>query len=161
MAVSYMTQCIKYWTKRLQMPTNRYAHQGYKMPRSLDEAGRITWASHIHTLLFEHGFGYLFVSYLFVNLCHVFSSSWCQGLAVTSACGSSWTFLFTCFYIWIANTVGDANRFINIFTQRIKGISIQNWRSRLNELLKAEHYKYFKSLLNVERYFFYRFKLSR
>ena len=29
MAVSYMTQCIKYWTKLLQMPTNRYPHQCY------------------------------------------------------------------------------------------------------------------------------------
>ena len=29
--------------------------------------------------------------------CQVFSSSWCQGLAATSACGSSWTFLFTFF----------------------------------------------------------------
>ena len=38
---------------------------------------------------------HLFVSYANVNLCHFFSSSWCQGLAATSACGSSWTFLFT------------------------------------------------------------------
>ena len=36
-----------------------------------------------------------FVSYAHVNLSHFFSSSWCQGLAATSACGSSWTFLFT------------------------------------------------------------------
>ena len=35
---------------------------------------------------------HLFVSYAHVNLCHFFSSSWCQGLAATSACGSSWTF---------------------------------------------------------------------
>ena len=32
---------------------------------------------------------HLFVSYAHVNLCHFFSSSWCQGLAATSACGSS------------------------------------------------------------------------
>ena len=38
---------------------------------------------------------HLFVSYAHVNLCHIFSSSWYQGLAATSACGSSWTFLFT------------------------------------------------------------------
>ena len=37
----------------------------------------------------------LFISYAHVNLCHFFSPSWCQGLAVVSACGSSWTFLFT------------------------------------------------------------------
>ena len=38
---------------------------------------------------------HLFVSYAHVNLCHFFSSSWCQGLAATSAVGCSWTFLFT------------------------------------------------------------------
>ena len=38
---------------------------------------------------------HLFVSYAHVNLCHFFSSSWCQALAAISACGSSWTFLFT------------------------------------------------------------------
>ena len=37
-------------------------------------------------------FVHLFVSYAHVNLCHFFSSSWCRGLAVASACGSSWTF---------------------------------------------------------------------
>ena len=38
---------------------------------------------------------HLFVSCAHVKLCHCFSSSWCQGLAAASACGSSWTFLFT------------------------------------------------------------------
>ena len=38
---------------------------------------------------------HLFVSYVHVNLCHFLSSCWCQGLAATSACGSSWAFLFT------------------------------------------------------------------
>ena len=37
----------------------------------------------------------LFVGYVHINLCLFFSSSWCQGLAATSTCGSSWTFLFT------------------------------------------------------------------
>ena len=114
MAVSYMTQCIKYWLRLIQMPTHRYPHQCYKMLRSLDEAGRTTWASHVRTLLFTHGFG----------------------------------------YVWVANTVGDANRFISIFLQRMKDISIQNWRSRLNESSKAEHYNQFKSLLEVEKYLF-------
>ncbi|MEW8544974.1 MAG: reverse transcriptase family protein, partial [Candidatus Thiodiazotropha sp.] len=112
MAVFYMTQCIKYWIKLVQMPTHRYPHQCYKMLRSLDEAGRTTWASHIRSLLFEHGFG----------------------------------------YVWVANTVGDANRFIKIFKQRIKDISVQNWKSRIEESPKANHYKHFKSLLNVEKY---------
>ena len=38
---------------------------------------------------------HLLVSYAHVNLCHFFSSSWCQVLAAASARGSSWTFLFT------------------------------------------------------------------
>ena len=50
--------------------------------------------------------------------------------------------------------VGDANRFINIFSQRIKDISIQNWRSRLNDSSKAKHYRHFKSLLDIEKYLF-------
>ena len=54
------------------------------------------------TLLVVKGAGFcayraLFVSYAHVNLCHSFSSTWCQGLAASSACGSFWTFLFTFF----------------------------------------------------------------
>ena len=40
---------------------------------------------------------HLFVSYAHVKVCHFFSSSWFRGLAAASACGSSWTFLFTFF----------------------------------------------------------------
>ena len=52
------------------------------------------------TLLGEEGAGLcayrdLVVSYAHVNLCHFFFSSWCQGLAATSACGSYWTSLST------------------------------------------------------------------
>ena len=45
----------------------------------------------------EEGVGLLllFVSYAHIKLCHLFSSSWCQELAAISACGASWTFLFT------------------------------------------------------------------
>ena len=37
---------------------------------------------------------HLFVRYAHINLCDFFSSSSCQGLAATSACGASWTFMF-------------------------------------------------------------------
>ena len=40
---------------------------------------------------------HLFFGYAHVNLCHFFPFSWCRGLAAASACGSSWTFLFTFF----------------------------------------------------------------
>ena len=51
---------------------------------------------------------HLFVSFAHVNLCHFFSSSWYRELAATSACGSSWTFLFTFFHL--------SNLFKNWFT---------------------------------------------
>ena len=38
--------------------------------------------------------GHLFVNYAHVNMCHCFSSFWCRGLAVASACGFSWPCLF-------------------------------------------------------------------
>ena len=41
------------------------------------------------------------VSHAHVNLCHFSSSSWCQGLTATSACGSSWTFLVIFFFVII------------------------------------------------------------
>ena len=39
---------------------------------------------------------HLFVRYAHVNLCHFFLSSWCQGLAATSACCSACISMFTC-----------------------------------------------------------------
>ena len=50
---------------------------------------------------------HLFVSYTYVNLCHFFSSSWCRGLAAASACGSSWTFLFTFLIDNLCNTYSE------------------------------------------------------
>ena len=47
---------------------------------------------------------HLFVSYAHVNLSHIFSSSWCRGLAAASACGSSWTILFTFMHTLICVT---------------------------------------------------------
>ena len=65
---------------------------------------------------------HLFVSYAHVNLCHLFSSSLHQGLAVTSACGSSWTFLFIFlltfqhlfFVILLAKSIILNTSFVNI-----------------------------------------------
>ena len=54
---------------------------------------------------------HLFVSYAYVNLCHSLSSTWCQGLAVTYACGSSWTFLFTFLITFVFKTFID--KYIN------------------------------------------------
>ena len=112
LAVNYMTQAIKYWLKLLYMPNHRYPRQCYLMLKSLTDTGKITWATHIKSLLFEFGFG----------------------------------------YAWLANEVGNCSHFLNLFKQRIKDISIQNWRRNVTESPKADHYKYFKTNLNVETY---------
>lgn len=114
LAVFYIAQCIKYWVKLTQMPNHRYPRQCYLMLRSLTEAGKTTWTTHIKTLLFEYGFG----------------------------------------YAWIADNVGNSNAFIASFIQRIKDISLQNWRQSINDSPKADHYKYFKTHLDVEKYLF-------
>ena len=57
-------------------------------------------------------------------------------------------------YAWIADEVGDINSFLSNFTQRIKDISLQNWRSSINNSSKADHYKYFETQLDVEKYLF-------
>ena len=112
LAVSYMTQAIKYWLKLLYMPYNRYPRQCYLMLKSLTDAGKTTWTTHIKSLLFEYGFG----------------------------------------YAWIENEVGNSNYFLNLFKQRIKDISIQNWHQSITSSSKATHYKHFKSNLDVEKY---------
>ena len=75
------------------------------MLRSLSDAGKTTWASHIKNLLFEHDFG----------------------------------------YAWIADSVGNTNSFLNIFSQRIKDILLQTWRQSINDSPKADYYKYFRA----------------
>ena len=112
LVVCYTTKAIKYWIKLTQMANHRYPRQCYLMLKSLTEAGKTTWASHIKLLLFEKGFG----------------------------------------HAWMAGSVGDANAFITMYIRRIKDISLQNWRNSVNESSKADHYKHFKSQLDVEKY---------
>ena len=49
-------------------------------------------------------------------------------------------------YVWVANTEGGANCFDKVVKQRINNISVQNWKSRLEVSLKANHYKHFNPL---------------
>ena len=112
LVVCYTIKAIKYWIKLTQMANHRYPRQCYLMLKSLTEAGKTTWASHIKLLLFENGFG----------------------------------------HAWMAGSVWDANAFISMYIRRIKDISLQNWRNSVNESSKADHYKHFKSQLDVEKY---------
>ena len=62
LCVFYFTNCIKYWCRLLHMQVNRYPKNCYKMLKSLDEAGRSNWASHVRNLLFMYGFSYVWLS---------------------------------------------------------------------------------------------------
>ena len=60
---------------------------------------------------------HMFVSYAHVGLCHFFSSSSCRELTATSACGSSWTFLFTFIHF----------KFIFVFSENCSTISSKGY----------------------------------
>ena len=59
LAVTYMTQCIKYWVRLIQMPNHRYPKQCYNMFRSSAAVGKVNWASNVRSLLYKYGFGYV------------------------------------------------------------------------------------------------------
>ena len=107
-----MTQVVKYWIKLTQLPNSRYPRQCYLMLKLLTDNGKVTWRTHVKSLLFENGFG----------------------------------------HVWMAKGVGNVCNFLDIFTRRLKDISLQNWHSQINDSPKALHYKHFKSQLDVEKY---------
>ena len=112
LAISYMTQCLKYWVRLLQMETHRYPKQCYEMLRSLDSLGRKTWASDIKCMLFTFGFS----------------------------------------YVWIAQDVGNSQLLLQLLSDRLKDCYRQQWFGKINDMSKGEHYKHFKSFLEVEKY---------
>ena len=59
---TYMTTCVKYWIRILQMHPQRYPQQCYRMLKRLDESGRKTWIDSIKHLLFSYGFGYVWIA---------------------------------------------------------------------------------------------------
>lgn len=112
LCITYHTNCIKYWCKLLHMHNNRYPKNCYKMLKSLDEAGRLTWASNIKKLLFRYGYG----------------------------------------FVWVSQEVGDINIFIKQFKQRLIDCMKQNWHGSIEDSPRCDTYKYFKTLLNPEKY---------
>ena len=82
------------------------------MLKSLTDNDKVTWTTHVKSLLFENRFG----------------------------------------HVWMAEGVGNVRTFLDIFTRRLKDISLQNWHSQINGSPKALHYKHFKSQLDVEKY---------
>ena len=55
-------------------------------------------------------------------------------------------------YVWEADIIGDASRFIDLFRQRLADCFTQQWHSEVEESAKALHYKHFKLILEVETY---------
>ena len=61
-AITYMVRCLSYWIKLLKMESHRYPKQSYIMLKRLDDAGKITWATHVKDMLFKFGFGYVWLA---------------------------------------------------------------------------------------------------
>ena len=55
-------------------------------------------------------------------------------------------------YVWLSQDVGNSKYLLCLFAERIKDCYLQDWLSKLNESSKAEHYRNFKNLLDVEKY---------
>ena len=52
--VLYFTKCAKYWLKPCSLAEQRLNRRCYIMLKNLDEAGRITWATHVKQLLYQY-----------------------------------------------------------------------------------------------------------
>ena len=50
---------IKYWSRLLSMPNQRYPKQCYNMLKMHDKSGRRNWVTKVRTLLCSHGFGFV------------------------------------------------------------------------------------------------------
>ena len=55
-------------------------------------------------------------------------------------------------FVWISQDVGNVTRFLKEFQQKVIDCSIQDWHGQVASSPKCEHYKHFKTMLNVERY---------
>ena len=97
LAVTYHTNCIKYWCKLIQMQESRYPKHCYKMLKSLDDIGRVTWATQIKHLLYRYGFGIvwfthnigntnLFISQLEQRLKDCLRQNWHSSITSMSRC---------------------------------------------------------------------------
>ena len=61
LCVTYYSKCIKYWCKILQMPIHRYPKNCYVMLKRFDDIGRINWVTKVREILFQYGFGYVWL----------------------------------------------------------------------------------------------------
>ena len=57
-----IVKCIRYWLKLVVMNENRLPHKAYLMLYRLDINGKVNWVSNVRKCLFQHGFGYVWLS---------------------------------------------------------------------------------------------------
>ena len=55
-------------------------------------------------------------------------------------------------FVWLSQDVGNVAVFLQEFRQRVIDCSAQDWHEQVSISAKCEHYKQFKTMLNVERY---------
>ena len=55
-------------------------------------------------------------------------------------------------FVWVSQDVGDTDAFVYQFKQRLMDCASQNWFEDIATSGRCRLYKYFKTLLNVERY---------
>ena len=61
--VNTVLRCVKYWTKLLQMSSNRFPKICYKMLYDLDQEQNVTtWATLVKNMIFRLGFGYVWIT---------------------------------------------------------------------------------------------------
>ena len=47
-------------------------------------------------------------------------------------------------YVWISQDEGNSKYLLYMFSERLKDCYFQDWLSKINQSLQAEHYKHFK-----------------
>ena len=130
LCTTYYLKCIKYWCHLLHMNQNRYPKSCYLMLKSHTDIGRSNWASSVRDLLYTFGFGF---------------GIWDLIVSVPDHCLSF-------YFVWISQDVENVTRFLKEFQQRVIDCSIQDRHGQVASSPKCEHYKHFKTMLNVERY---------
>ena len=73
----------------------------------------------------------------------------------TTSCSRIEDLLFTYGFgnVWSFHGVGDDEKFLKIFTIRIKDCFTLKWQSEIEKSSKGNHYRYFKSVLDPEIYY--------
>ena len=59
--VNSAVRCVRYWLRIIKLDFSRFPRQAYTMLFNMDENGKKCWASHVRNILFNLGFGYVWL----------------------------------------------------------------------------------------------------